>query len=382
MATAIRILSERPVRGVVRVGRRTKELVLRLCPGEIPLLDHEDLDEVAAETLIERRVRAVLNARSAATGRYPNPGPRMLLDAGIPLVDNLGEAFFQRLRDGEQVEVRGHLVIQGDRLVATGRRLTPGLLDKIMEGAQDLRDELSRFLANTLEHAQREKEFFLAPLTLPPLRVSLAGRQALVVVRGHRFREDLRAIAAYVREERPVLIGVDGGADALLHHGFTPDLIVGDMDSVSDAALTCGAELVVHAYPDGRCPGMARLGRLGLRGHAVAALGTSEDLALLLAYELGAELIVAVGTHSNLVDFLEKGRPGMASTLLVRLKIGPRLVDARGVGLLYQRPPRPAYLLTLLLAALVPPVAAGLLSPELRALAGLWLVHLRVTMGF
>lgn len=380
MTLAIRAANER-IRGVVRVGRRTKELVLRLRPGEIPLLDHEDLDELAAQALLERRVRAVLDARPAASGRYPNPGPDLLLRAGVPLVDNLGEGVFERLRDGEAVEVRGHTVLQGGRPVAVGRRLTPDLLQKIMEGAQDLSEEWSRFLANTLEHAQREKDFFTAPLRLPPLRVSSAGRQALVVVRGHRFREDLRAIAAFVREERPVLIGVDGGADALIQAGFTPDLIVGDMDSISDAALTCGAELVVHAYPDGRCPGMERLRRLGLPAHALAAVGTSEDLALLLAYEMGAELIVAVGTHSNLVDFLEKGRSGMASTLLVRLKIGSRLVDARGVSLLYQRPPRPAYLLTLFLAALLPPVAAVLLSPELRGLAGLWLVHLRVTVG-
>lgn len=348
--------------------------------GDIALLDHRDLDELAARALIERRVRVVLNADTCSSGRYPNPGPRLLLEAGIPILDNLGREAFGILHDGDRVEVRGNMVIAADGRTLNGRRLSAYMLRNLAQ-SPDLSSDLARFLANTLEHVHHEKDFFLAPLALPCLRTRFAGRHALVVVRGQRYKDDLRTIVGYVRGVRPVLVGVDGGADALLDHGFTPELIVGDMDSVSDRALRCGAELVVHAYPDGRCPGMGRLDALGLTGHTLPAPGTSEDLALLLAYEAGAELLVAVGTHLGFFDFLEKGRPGMASTILTRLKVGARLVDARGVSLLYRRHLTGRQLGQLCMAALVPSAAGVLLFPPARHLFSLWLMHLRVTVG-
>jgi uncharacterized membrane-anchored protein len=108
------------------------------------------------------------------------------------------------------------------------------------------------------------------------------------------------------------------------------------MDSVSDATLTCGAEIVVHAYRDGRAPGLERVQQLGLDAVVFPATGTSEDVAMLLADDKGASLIVAVGTHATLVEFLDKGRSGMASTFLTRLRIGGKLVDAKGVSRLYR----------------------------------------------
>ena len=171
---------------------------------------------------------------------------------------------------------------------------------------------------------------------VPETKVEIYGRHVLVVVRGYDFKQDLDALKPYVREMRPVLVGVDGGADAIMEAGFTPDIIVGDMDSVTDAALKSGAQLIVHAYADGRAPGMERLVQLGLEGTPWPLAATSEDLALLLAWESGADLIVAVGTHANLVEYLDKGRKGMASSFLVRLKVGPKLVDAKGVNKLYR----------------------------------------------
>jgi uncharacterized membrane-anchored protein len=164
----------------------------------------------------------------------------------------------------------------------------------------------------------------------------MRDRHVLVVVRGYRYREDLRALRPYIREYRPVLLAVDGGADALLEAGYRPDVIIGDMDSVSDEALQAGAELVVHAYPDGRAPGMARLQGLGLDAARLPAPGTSEDVALLVADARGASLIAVVGTHWTLEEFLDKGRPGMASTVLTHLRVGSKLVNARGVHQLYQ----------------------------------------------
>lgn len=372
----------RPVRGRARVDRLTKHLVSRLRPGEIAVIDHPDLDEVAACALLERRVRAVLNASSSISARFPNAGPERLLEAGVAVLDGLGRQFLETVKEGDLLEIRDDLVFKDGAVLARGSRLTLPLVAGRMASLRgNLAPVLGRFLRNTLEYAEKEAAGFLQPMAVPELRSRMAGRHALVVVRGRHYKKDLRAIRGYIRDERPVLIGVDGGADALLEHGFQPDMIVGDMDSVSDRALSCGAELVVHAYPDGRAPGLARTRTLGLPAHVLRWPGTSEDVALLLAHESGAALIVAVGAHSSLVDFLEKGREGMASTLLVRMRVGSHLVDARGVSLLYRRPLRSRDLWHLTLAALAPIAVAAALAPTPRSLVYLWWMHLRMTVG-
>lgn len=374
---------ERPVRGRVRLGRRTKQLVPALRPGEIAVIHHKDLDRLAAEALVRAGVRAVLNAAPTISGRYPNGGPMVLLRAGVPVVDCLGEAPFQVLADGDEVEVRGGDLYRGGSLVATGRRLTEERARRELErAAANVRHEIEQFVENTLRFAAREKEFFLGPVQVPPIATRLEGAQVLVVVRGQGYREDLEALRSYIEEVRPVLIGVDGGADALLEAGFQPHLIVGDMDSVSDRALGSPAELVVHAYPDGRAPGLERVQRLGRPAWLFAAPGTSEDVALLLAIESGAALLVAVGSHSNLIDFLEKGRAGMASTFLVRLKAGPRLIDARGVATLYRgRPPHHRHLAELTAAALLPLLLLLALAEPLRVLLRLALLRIQLLLG-
>ncbi|HHV82143.1 MAG TPA: hypothetical protein GXX43_00515, partial [Tepidanaerobacter syntrophicus] len=196
----------------------------------------------------------------------------------------------------------------------------------------------------------------------------------------NNYKEDLAAIKTYIDEVRPVLIGVDGGADALLEYGYTPDIIIGDMDSVSDNTLRICKEkdIVVHAYPDGRSPGLERIKKLGLDAKIFTSPGTSEDIAMLLAYEKGADLIVAVGTHSSMIDFLEKGRKGMGSTFLVRLKVGSILVDAKGVSKLYNQRLRPSYMLGIFAAALVPILVIFNISPPIKH--ALKLLELRLKM--
>ena len=364
-----------PVSGPARVDRRTKNLIKRLQPGDIAVIDHEDLDRVAAEGLVEARVAAVINAASSISGRYPNVGPLLVAAAGIPLVDAVGRTVMDDLAEGQPVRVDGDEIWVGPALVASGHRQTLQSLEAAYEDAKlSMGDELERFAENTLEFMRRERSLIFDSLQMPALSVDIAGRDVLIVVRGHDYKEDLNALrGGYVREMRPVLIGVDGGADALLEVGLKPDIIIGDFDSVSTDALRCGADLVVHGYPDGRAPGSERLDQLGLAHTILNASGTSEDVAMLLAYEKGADLIVAVGTHASMVEFLDKGRAGMASTFLTRLKIGPILVDAKGVNRLYQGRLRKRDLTIFLVAAMLTFAAIVLLVVPRVFVEGVWL---------
>ncbi len=336
---------------------KTKNLVTRLERGDIALISHVDLDAVAAESLAKKRPACVLNTEPSVSGRYPNRGPQILLDAGIPVIDQLGQDILDRVSEGDIVEVQEDTVLlEGGGVLAEGRLLSEDGLGKRLQAAGDnLNAQLASFLKNTLDFAVKEKSLILGDLPIPETREPIKGRHVLVVVRGNDYRQDLLALGAYIDEIDPVLIGVDGGADALLEFGYRPDIIIGDMDSVSDRALSSGAQLIVHAYTDGTAPGLERTRSLGLTDVALfPAPGTSEDIAMLLAHQAGAELIVAVGTHSNMIDFLEKGRKGMASTFLVRLKVGSILVDAKGVSRLYAGRLKPGYLLSLVAAGLVP----------------------------
>lgn len=371
------------ITGTVARGNRTKALVRRLRPGDVAVIYHPDLDEVAADGLRRAKVRAVLNAAHSITGRYPNLGPSLLVAAGIPLWDIPVEVA-DALLDGDHIRVDAEGGIwRHDTFLGHGTRMDTETVKERLDAARtNLPSEVERFIDNTLTRAEMEKNFVVQSLPVPALETSMDGRPALVVVRGHRHRADLAALRSFVADVEPVLIGVDGGADALLEEGLRPHVIVGDMDSVSDESLLAADDVVVHAYPDGRAPGWTRIRRLGLEAHRLAAPGTSEDLAMLLAYDAGAKLIVAVGSHSNLIDFLEKGREGMASTILVRMKIGSHLIDARGVGLLYRPKPRVRYPLQIALAAMVPVSLVILLGNPLRHLLRLAWLQLRMFAGW
>ncbi|MFA5788094.1 MAG: putative cytokinetic ring protein SteA [Actinomycetota bacterium] len=356
--------------GRARVDPKTKHLVGRLQRGEIAVIDHTDLDRVSAEALVERRPAAVVNASPSISGRYPNLGPEVLLKAGIPVLDRVGTEVMHAIREGDVIAVDGHRLMRDGEVVAEGVSLgLPEVHADMATAKRRLGEEIEAFAENTMTYVRRERGLLLEGVGVPRLDTPIRGKHVLVVVRGYDYKEDLATLGGYIREFRPVLVGVDGGADALLEEGSRPDLIVGDMDSVSSDALACGAEIVVHAYPDGRAPGLARVQELGISPKLFPASATSEDIALLLAYEHGAELIVAVGCHANLVEFLDKGRPGMASSFLVRLKVGTILVDAKGVNRLYRTRVRTRELLALVAAALL---AMAIVSSASEGLKLFW----------
>jgi uncharacterized membrane-anchored protein len=362
-----RRMSRVEITGRARLGRQTKELVKRLGPGDVAVIDHVDLDRVSAEELAEVGVQAVVNVSESSSGRFPNPGPLELVRAGVRLVDVPGATLFEELEDGEVLSIRGGSIWRNGTCLAEGRELDEhGLIAALAEQRERVTDALEAFADNTLRHLRDESRALAEGIVFPQLHTRFRDRQAVVVARGPGYKRDLRIVRSYIRDFKPVLVAVDGGADALLDAGLAPDIIVGDFDSVSDRALRCGAELLVHAYPDGAAPGAARLRRLELQFETVRAQGISEDVALQLAHDRGAELIVAVGTHFNLVEFLERDRAGMASTFVTRLKVGEVLVDAKGVSRLVSRRIGVWPLVAFAAAGVAAIVVAVLVSPALR----------------
>jgi len=363
------------IEGVARIGRRTKDLVKRLLPGEIAVIDHADIDRVAADALVDAGIVAVVNASSSMTGRYPNGGPLRIVRAGLTLIDQAGPELLDRLTDGQRIELADNRVLCDGEELASGRVLDEiEILDRMDQSRAGIGGELQRFAENTLEYVRKEAVLTFSPLALPDLRTRFEGRHAVIVVRGHDYREDLRHLRAYIREYRPVTIGVDGGADALIELGVKPDIILGDFDSVSARAMEVGAELIHHVHPDGRAPGRAELAHFAKPYVEFVVEGTSEDAAMLLAYEAGAKLIVAVGTHATMVEFLDKGRDGMSSTFLTRLRLGPMLVDAKGVSRLYEGKARRRDLILLVLSAVMVMVVVGVIAEPIHVYwQGLWL---------
>jgi uncharacterized membrane-anchored protein len=375
------------VAGKIRKGSSTKQLLRTIKPRQVIVIRHRDVDDMAAAGMIDAKVKAVINAERSISGEYPVSGALSLLQSGIPVYE-IEPAEFERFQDGmtviidesagAQAEIRIR-ELPGLRIPAV--RLTEDAWERAHRKAENnLERQLSDFIDNTLQYASREKRFVLDPLPIPPIGVRMAGRHVLVVVRGSGYKSDLLAIKDYIKDYKPVLIGLDGGADALMESGYTPDLIVGDMDSVSDRALQCGAEIIVHAYPDGRAPGMKRIEALGLEASKLPAPGTSEDVAMLIAYEKKAELIVTLGAHTHMIDFLQKGRKGMSSTMLVRMKIGSRLIDAKGVSKLYPRRTRLRNVLVVPAAACFPLLMLAMIHPGARRMMETIWLYLKLTL--
>lgn len=367
------------IKGTVKRDEKTKNLINRLQPKDIAIISHKDLDEIAAISLADKKISCVLNTEYTISGRYPNPGPIILMERGIPIFEIRDIKNLDMIKEGDIIEIiDDEIVFNGDK-IANCIYMDNSMIEELIKlGYDNIESELDAFIENTLKYAKKEKGLVTGKIEMPKIDLKISGRHVLVVVRGKDYKIDLMTIKSYIDEVKPILIGVDGGADALLEFGYMPDIIIGDMDSVSDKCLSLAKEVIVHAYSDGRAPGLDRIKSLGIVPKILASPGTSEDIALLLAYEKNADLIVAVGSHTNMIDFLEKGRAGMSSTFLVRLKVGSKLVDARGVNKLYGSSFKPKYLGIILSAAFIPIIILIAINPLTKNLLKLFKIKLRM----
>ena len=340
--------------GVARVDRRADALLPRLRRGDIAVLDQVDLDRATADALVAAEVAGVVNASPCISGRYPTLGPEILVNAGIPVLDAVGSDVFRDVKDGTRLRLHEDALYQGEEPVAEGRPQTvESVAASLMEAKAGLSNQLEAFAADTMEYMKRERTLLLDGVGVPEIDTRIEGRHVLVVARGYDYRDDLVSLRHYIREFKPVLVGVDGGAEVLVEAGYEPDLIVGDLQTVSDEVLRAGAEVVVRADPDGRAPALERVQDIGVRAVAFPSAGRSEDVALLLADAHGAELVVTVGMHATLLEFLDRGLSGTASTFLVRLKLGGTLVDAKAASRLHRSRISGAALFLLLFVTLV-----------------------------
>lgn len=347
--------------GVVRFARSTDTSDGNLGPvarslreGDIAVVDLPDLDRQQAEVLVERKVRAVLNAAASSTGRYPNLGPQVLADAGITLVDHVGAGIWSRLRSGDRVRIAEGKVFKDEVLVAQGQTVDDATRSERLGVAErDLATRLGTLTANASDHLERERDLLLEGARIPRLRTSLRGRPVVVVSRTYAWEQDLRSIRRWIRESGAVVVGVTAGADALLDAKITPDVVVGHLDDLSDRALRSGADVVV-VTPTGRDEGHERFERAGVDVTTFTATGAAGDLAILLADANDAPVVVEVGAPRGLVEFLERGTADVASSFVTRLRAASTLVDARAVAH-FTRRTMPAWPVVLI-------VLAGLLA--------------------
>ncbi|MGH3437477.1 MAG: putative cytokinetic ring protein SteA [Sciscionella sp.] len=362
------------VSGIARVDRRTGDLLRRIGPGDVVVLDQLDLDRRTAEALVSAEVAGVVNASPSTSGRFPNLGPEVLVAAGIPLIDGTGPEVLRKVKEGSKLRLHEGAVYLGERQIASGSEQTAeSVADQMIEAKAGMSAQLEAFSSNTIEFLRRERTLILDGVGVPDLRVPLRDHEVLVVGPGHGHAEDLRALKKYIAEHRPVLIGVDGGADTLHAAGYQPKIIVGDPHGIGTETLKSGAEVVVPAQADGYAPGLARIQDLGIGAVTFPASGNAEDLALLLAEAHGASLVVTIGFQATLREFLDRGRSGSnPSTFLTRLKLGSKIVDGKAVATLHRSRVSTGAIVLMVLAAVIA-ILVALLVSDLGRVAFDWM---------
>ncbi len=359
------------VTGIARVGKPTSALLPRLRPGDIAVLDHVDLGRDSATALVEAGVRAVVNAAPMISGRYANLGPEVLAEAGVLLVDRVGKEGIGRIRDSFPIRVADGVIYavlpdgQTEEL-ATGRAVDLEQVHSEMDQARNgVAVQLDTLTHTTGDFLRREHELLLNGRGLPALTTRIAGRPVVVV--GAADHADLQAVGPFVREQAPVVIAVGAAADDLLGLSWVPDVVVvtaGDPDSVPSAdALRVAADVVLVAQSGSGLVEQATIEAVAGPPWLVDTSATAEDIGLLLADRYAASLIVGVGLHARLDEFLDVQQAGRASSFATRLKVGDRLVDAAAVRALYTGRPGALQVVPVLIAGLVALLAAIAVTP-------------------
>ena len=351
--------------GTARVERRVRDLLPRLRPGDIAVLDHLDMDRATAQALADRGCAAVVDAAAIISGRFPNLGPQSLVDAGVVVVDSAG-ADVLTVKDGARVRLHEGTLYVDDVALASGRPLDADEVSRLMEQARaGLADHLAALTHTSTEMLRREQDLLLHGRGVPRLATKVAGRPVVVVGRDPAAVEQLRAIRTFVREQHPVVVVVAEAAAAARVAGLRPDVLVVDADGdLPPAALVKAARDVVVRADRGRAPALVEaLERVGAHPVVLETSATPEDAALVVADAAGPAVVVPVGMDTTLEDLLDSRRPGVAGTYLVRLKLGPRLVDVAAVPHLYAGRVRPWHLLVLMLAGFVALAAAVSVTP-------------------
>ena len=326
-----------------------------------------DLDRPTAQALADARVAAVVDASDLISGRYPNLGPEVLAEAGVVLVDGVGADGLAAIKDGTSVRVHEGSVYVGEQAVASGRVLDRASIETALGAArQGMISQLQSFTHNSSEFLRREQDLLLHGTGLPTLRTAMAGRPVVVVSDPRELAARRKDLKPFLREQRPVLVGVDAGADALLG-GRSPAARRGGHRE-RGAAEREGRPRRPRTSswsPSPAAPGRPwrPLERLGVRPHRLETTAAAEDAALLLADAAEARVIVVVGSRATLEEFLDRGRTGLASTYLTRLKVGTRIVDAEAVPTLYSGRVRPRHVLLALLVCVIAVAAAIATTP-------------------
>ncbi|MDO5081285.1 putative cytokinetic ring protein SteA [Buchananella hordeovulneris] len=337
--------------GVVRVDPKARALS-RLAPGQILAIDIVDLDRATADAIVRRQPAAVLNASACISGRYPSLGPRVLLDAGIPVVDQLGPDMLA-IRDGQKISVRAGQVLRKNKLIAEGQRLEKeAVLAALDQARTGLAIQMDAFAASLTDHLERDRSLLLERAGLPQLATNLQGRHVFIASRGADLATDLRRARRYLRDARPVIIAVDDACEELRSARLQADIILGDVATLSESYLKSAAEFVLTTHAPGFRTGSTLLGELGVGYQTVDSAINATDLAILLAEAAGASLIVTAGIGHSIDEFLDRGQATMASNLLARLRASDRVVTTHAVVELSRRQVPTWLLLTMLVAAL------------------------------
>lgn len=361
--------TEPGVWGVARVARRADNVIGRVGHGDIVVFEQPDIDKTTAETLVRAGVTGVINVASSISGRYPNLGPEILINAGVVLVDITGDDIFSQLKDGTKIRLYDGAVYAGDVQLGTGvEHTTESIADLMIEAKAGMSAQLEAFAANAIEYMQRERTLLLDGVGIPELACDVDGRPVLVVAPSRDTAAELKSLRKFIADYHPVLVGVDGGGDALRNAGFMPDILVGNPEQMSDDVLhpknpKHRPEVVIPADVDGHAPGLERLQDLGLGAVTFPASGTAEDLALLLVHAHGAALMVTAGMRTSLTSLLDRGHGNAASSFLVRLKVADRIVEANTVAKLF-RPRVSASIVLLLIVAAAIAIASAIIYAD------------------